>query len=230
MFTLRQEVLIIKNSENEGPGSIEEYLTSRSIKFQLVDAGHGQAIPPVARFAALIILGGTMGVYEMDRYPHLKRVASVINDAIELGIPVLGICLGAQLIANVLGNKVYKGPKKEIGWRKISPTPFAHEDKVFSSILEPFGDTVVFQYHNDTFDLPHGAVRLASSRMYQNQAFRYGSNCYALQFHLEVTPSMIHHWCSDMASYGRIERQTKIWYSRYRIKAFRFYERFFSLG
>jgi GMP synthase-like glutamine amidotransferase len=108
---------------------------------------------------------------------------------------VLGVCLGAQMLAHVLGARVYPGGNKEIGWYEVGITDEGMKDPLLSG-LSVDGKTVaqVFQWHGDTFDLPRGAVRLASSELFPNQAFRYGKAVYALQFHIEVTPKIVRDW------------------------------------
>jgi GMP synthase (glutamine-hydrolysing) len=139
----------------------------------------------------VFILGGAMGVYEADQYPHLHDEIKFIQERIALGKPTIGICLGAQIIAYAMGAKVYKGHKKELGWKTIQITeagllsPLRH----FSHDQGP-----VMQWHGDTFELPQGALRLASSADYENQAFSFGGHVLALQFHPEVTELKLERW------------------------------------
>ena len=145
--------------------------------------------------------------------------------------PVLGMCLGAQLIGHALKADVYAGGSEEVGWDRVEITPEGMEDPVFSAIsvnTEPFAE--VFQWHGDTFDLPKKAVRLASSGVYKNQAFRYKENVYALQFHIEVRPEMIREWFADKKGKD-IEMmfgQTDDIYPEYQKRAMKFYEGFFA--
>jgi GMP synthase (glutamine-hydrolysing) len=132
-----------------------------------------------------------MGVYEEEQFPFLRWEKRIIRAAIDEAVPLLGVCLGAQLIAATLGAPVYHGPVKEIGWSPISITPHGQVDSLLGYLPE---NATVFQWHGDGFDLPAGAIRLASSVNYKNQAFRLGKSIYALQFHLEVTPRMIERW------------------------------------
>ena len=135
-----------------------------------------------------------MNVYEEDQYPFLRNEDLFIKEAIQRGKQVLGICLGAQLIAKALGAKVYRAPVKEIGWYEISLTEEGVRDHLFSPFPRTFS---AFQWHGDTFDLPNAAKLIATSRPVQNQAFRYGENAYGLQFHLEVTEEMIQEWMNE---------------------------------
>jgi len=139
----------------------------------------------------LVILGGPMGVYDSDKTPHLAVETKLIESAVKKNLPVLGICLGSQLIADALGARVYPSGVKEIGWYDLASTDRAKDDPLLRHLnrIEK-----VFQWHGDTFDLPSGAVHLAASPLCAHQAFRYGGNVYALQFHLEVDETMIDAW------------------------------------
>lgn len=138
----------------------------------------------------LVVLGGPIGVYETDAYPYLETELELIRDRIARNRPVLGICLGCQLIARALGADVYPGGTKEIGW-----APLDVNDDVEGNVLAPVREAGnVLHWHGDTFDLPAGATRLASSAIYPNQAFSYRSNVLALQFHLEVEPDALESW------------------------------------
>jgi len=132
-----------------------------------------------------------MNVYEEDRYPFLKEEDLFIKEAIQRGKSLLGICLGAQLIAKALGAKVFKAPVKEIGWYDVSLTRIGSIDPFFSRLPKTFS---VFQWHGDTFEIPHSAILIATSSLVPHQAFRYGDNAYGLQFHLEVTQDIIREW------------------------------------
>ena len=139
----------------------------------------------------LIILGGPIGVYETDDYPFLTSEISLIEYRLSRDLPTLGICLGSQLMARALGGRVFKGPIKEIGWGTVDLTGEGR-----SSCLQALqgDDAVVLHWHGDTFDLPREATRLASNQNYENQAFAYGRNALALQFHLEADPRQLEEW------------------------------------
>jgi GMP synthase (glutamine-hydrolysing) len=132
-----------------------------------------------------------MNCDQIARYPHLGFEVEAIRAAIDRGLPVLGICLGAQLIARALGAEVRSNGAKEIGWYDVSPTPDGAKDALVGRFA---GTEKIFQWHGDRFDIPRGAVHLASSAVCANQAFRYGDNVYALQFHLEVDEPLIARW------------------------------------
>lgn len=139
----------------------------------------------------LVVLGGPIGVYDTASFPFLSAVVALIEQRLSRDLPVLGICLGAQLMAKALGSRVYAGPVKEIGWGRVELT-----GEGAASCLSPLqeDDAVVLHWHGDTFDLPDGARRLASNRHYQNQAFAHGRNALALQFHLEADPHRLEQW------------------------------------
>ena len=115
-------VLILKNISTEGPGTIENFLKKKDIPYRIVEIGEGEIAPPLDRFNALVVLGGPMGVYEMERYPHLLTGSRIIREAINRDMKLLGICLGSQMIAYCLGAEVYPGPEKEIGWHHVELT------------------------------------------------------------------------------------------------------------
>jgi GMP synthase (glutamine-hydrolysing) len=139
----------------------------------------------------LIVLGGPIGAYETEAYPFLKPELDLIEHRLSRNLPVLGICLGAQLMAKALGSRVYAGPVKEIGWGGVELT-----GEGAASCLGPLQDNgeVVLHWHGDTFDLPEGAQRLVSNQHYQNQAFAHGRNALALQFHIEADPHLLERW------------------------------------
>jgi GMP synthase (glutamine-hydrolysing) len=133
--------------------------------------------------AGLIVMGGPQSVYEQDKFPFLRDEMRLIEDALKHAKPILGVCLGSQLLATALGASVYPVRQKEIGWHRVSLTPSAAVNGIFEG--EPRSLTA-FHWHGDIFDLPRGATLLASSALTANQAFRYGKNAYGLLFHMEV--------------------------------------------
>jgi GMP synthase (glutamine-hydrolysing) len=147
--------------------------------------------PSIRAAELVVILGGPIGVYQTEDYPFLTAEIALIEYRLSRNLPTLGICLGSQLMAKALGGRVYKGPVKEIGWGKIELTK-----EGISSCLGNLQDkdAVVLHWHGDSFDLPSGAVRLASNENYENQAFAYGGNALALQFHLESDPRQLEEW------------------------------------
>ena len=151
------------------------------------------ARPEPEHFDALIVLGGPMNVEEAGKRVHLQTEIAAIGTALAHNQPVLGICLGAQLLAHALGARVYRSPVSEIGWYDLALT----EQGLADPVLSPLGRSAsVFQWHGFTFDIPAGATHLARSSACANQAFRYGRNAYGLQFHLEMDAALIEHWLS----------------------------------
>jgi GMP synthase-like glutamine amidotransferase len=225
-------VLIIKNVETEGPGTMEEFLKKEELPFAIIELGSGEIPLPLEDFDTLVIMGGPMGVYEMDRYPHLRIESRLIREAINRKMKILGVCLGAQMIAYCLGSEVYRGPQEEIGWHSIELTGDSLKDPLMRKLaMHPrVGDFwrkfKVFHWHGDTFDLPLGAVLLARSELYKNQAFRYGDNVYGFQFHLEITKDMLLEWFEDRPEIQFIMKDTEKFYDEYVGRAMNFYKVF----
>ena len=181
-----KKVAVLKNVCFEGPGSFKEILEGMGYKVLEFSCFKGN-FPEPKDFCAVLIMGGPMGVYEAKDYPFLEEEISLIRMFYEQDKKILGVCLGAQLIAKAFGGEVYKGEwGKEIGWFYIYP-----QDKLEYLFYDKF---LAFHWHGDTFDLPEGAVRMASSVKYKNQAFRIGTQVVGLQFHLEVTKEDIEKW------------------------------------
>ncbi len=223
------KVLIIKNTESEGPGTIEDHLRSAGIPWHVTDFNRGEQAPEIDGFSHLVVMGGPMAVYEMNIHPFLRREAALIERAVKSGKHVLGVCLGSQMIAHVLGAKVYPGVQKEIGWYEVAITGDGMKDPLIAGLaLDGKKSALVFQWHGDTFDLPRGTVRLASSDLYPNQAFRFSDRVYALQFHIEVTPAILGEWFKDSPDAKRIAAETEHVFSAYHERAKNFYRKFFS--
>ncbi|ADG81779.1 type 1 glutamine amidotransferase [Thermincola potens] len=147
-----------------------------------------ETLPALDRFDWLIVMGGPMNIYEEVEYPWLIKEKEFIRNAINAGKFVMGICLGAQLIADVLGGKVVRNEYKEIGWFPVRKIPEASNSGLFDGLSDEF---VAFHWHGDTFTIPPGAVRLAESAACQNQAFEYKGRVLGLQFHLETSKASI---------------------------------------
>lgn len=185
-------VLAFRHVAMEHLGRISDALEEAGLRFQYVDLpGDPSVHISWSGVAGLIFLGGPMSVNEDLAY--LRRELGLIDEALAAGKPMLGICLGAQLIAKALGARVYANPVKEIGWAPIHLTEAGRRDPLLGRLRDP---EVVLHWHGETFDLPSGATWLAYSEACRHQAFRYGSNIYGLQFHLEATPEMIAAWCA----------------------------------
>jgi GMP synthase (glutamine-hydrolysing) len=147
--------------------------------------------PAIEAADLLIVLGGPIGVYECGAYPFLTQEIALLERRLGQDRPTLGICLGSQLMAAALGARVFAGPAKEIGWGRVALT-----DAGKASCLKPLNEdgASVLHWHGDTFDLPRAATRLASTALYENQAFAFGRNALALQFHVEVEPRALERW------------------------------------
>jgi GMP synthase-like glutamine amidotransferase len=226
-------VLIIKNIITEGPGTIEDFLKKEDFSFKVVELSSGEVPPSLEDFNSLVIMGGPMGVYEIGQYPHLRIESRIIREAINRDMKVIGICLGAQMIAYCLGSDVYKGPKEEIGWQHIELSgdgirdPFMKKLAIHPSVGDFWRKFKVFHWHGDTFEIPIGAVLLASSELYKNQAFRYKNNVYGFQFHIEVTKKMIKEWFENRPEADSIVKETDGIYEEYSGRAMNFYKAFF---
>ncbi|MCS7173657.1 MAG: gamma-glutamyl-gamma-aminobutyrate hydrolase family protein [Armatimonadetes bacterium] len=183
------EVLVVQHAEVEAPGLLGEVLRARGHGLRVLHPYRGDPIPkPPLMAAGLVLLGGPMGVYEQDRYPFLRAELQLLEDAVSQGKPVLGVCLGSQLLAAALGAQVRPGPGLELGWHPVRLEAAAAEDPLFAGLPRSFW---AFHWHGDVFDLPDGAIWLARSERTLYQAFRYGEGAYGLLFHLEVTEAMV---------------------------------------
>ena len=168
----------------EGLGAIEGWLTARGHTLTCTRFWAGDAAPATTDgFDWLVVMGGPMNIYQYRDYPWLKAEKRVIRDAVTAGKRVLGVCLGAQLIADALGGKVYQNAHREIGWFPVTAVPEGKD----SPLAFP-AETPVFHWHGDTFSLPPGGVWLARSEACEHQAFAVGARVLGLQFHLEMTP------------------------------------------
>ena len=180
-------IAYIQHVPFEGLGNIADWAREEAHVTHAIRLFAGDSLPNTDEIDLLIVLGGPMNVDEEENFPFLREEKRFIERIIEQKKPVLGICLGAQLIAQVLGAKVYKGEQKEIGWFPVNK--FDQSESPFAKILPATFTT--FHWHGDTFDLPRGAVHLGSSAVYENQAFAFGDKVLGLQFHLEATLDMV---------------------------------------
>ncbi len=187
-----RKLLVFQHSAREPLGILDPLLRQSGFRVRYVNfARHPRERPDISRYNGLVVLGGQMNVDQVDQYPHLATEIDCIREAVRLEMPTMGICLGAQLLAAALGANVRPNPVHEIGWYRIAPTAQAAADPLGRHFD---GSHHVFQWHAYTFDLPHGAVHLASTPTCHHQAFRYGELAYGLQFHLEADEHLIQSW------------------------------------
>lgn len=192
------DVLLVQNTRREGSGRLGELLQKDGFSTMSVHARHEKI--PKGSYSMVVILGAPESAN--DDLAYLRSEQRLIRESVTGGVPVLGICLGSQLIARAFGAPVYRGPEKEIGfYADLQSEP---DSALFAGFDRPF---TVFHWHADTFDLPNGAVRLARSAQYGNQAFRIGS-AVGLQFHLEVDEAMVNLWLD--ATWKKLERMPGI--------------------
>ena len=182
-------LLAVQHTPVETLGTLGGALHAASIPVEYVRTKEGEPVPETAEgFGSLVVLGGPMGVYETEQYPHLKEEIRLIQDALEREIPVLGVCLGSQLLARALGTEVGPTGAKELGWGEIKTSNEAFYEPLFDALGESF---TAFHWHGDAFELPEGAILLASSGQTPVQAFRFGEKAYGLLFHLEVDERLV---------------------------------------
>lgn len=192
-------IAVVRHVPFEGAGRIGPALDRAGLPYKYFDLFAGDTPPDPAASLALIVMGGPQSVNDDREY--LREERRLIEATLRAGQPILGICLGAQLIAKALGARVYRNPVKEIGWFPLHFTEAAAGDPLLAGLPNPL---TVLQWHGETFDLPAGATHLASSERCRNQSFRFGSQVYGFQFHLETTPDMIADWCQQDANCGDV--------------------------
>jgi GMP synthase-like glutamine amidotransferase len=194
----RPRLLVLQHISCEPPGSYEDELLARGGEVFRVEVDEGQRLPDWREFDGIIAMGGPMGAYEDDRLPWLVDERELIAEAVRAGTPFWGVCLGAQLLAASLGANVTTGLEPEVGVLEVQLTEEGRDDPVFGLAPDTFR---ALQWHSDTFELPDGAVRLARSVAYPNQAFRVG-RAYAVQFHIEVGEELATEW-AEVPAYAQ---------------------------
>jgi GMP synthase (glutamine-hydrolysing) len=182
-------LIVLRHVSYEGPGLIEDMLEGRGLPFKVVDIFREGVPLGSAGFSGVVSMGGPMSVN--DGADEIEREKNLLLEAMERDIPILGVCLGAQVIASAMGARVYKGDQPEVGWGEVTLTQNGLSDPLLAGVDRVFP---VLHWHAETFDLPDGAVNLACSDKFENQAFRAGRKTYGLQFHMEVDEEMVREW------------------------------------
>ncbi len=177
------KIHVFQHVSFEGPGYIAHWAEKNGYGISITPVYRGERIPDIDNIDALIVMGGPMNIYAENEHPWLKSEKVFIKRAISSGKIILGFCLGAQLIANALGQKVYSGPHKEIGWW---PVRICREPNLPPAIDDFPDEFTTFHWHAETFDIPGGAIRFAESEAFPNQGFVYGNHVWAFQFHPEM--------------------------------------------
>jgi GMP synthase (glutamine-hydrolysing) len=190
--------LVLQHIACEPPGVYEDVLRERGATIERVELDEGAPLPDWRDFDAIVAMGGPMSVNDEEELPWLRPEKELIANAVRAGVPFFGACLGVQLLAVSLGGEVAPGPVPEVGLLPVFLTEAAAHDPVFAKLPR---ELLTLQWHGDTFSLPPGAVLLASSPAYPNQAFRWGRRAYGVQFHLEVSREMAAEW-ADVPSYA----------------------------
>jgi len=194
--------LVLQHIVCEPPGVFEDVLGERGVGLHRVELDEGEPLPDWRAFDAIVAMGGPMSATDDDTVPWLRDEKRLIGEAVRAGTPFWGVCLGVQLLAASLGARVYPGTEPEVGLLPVELTDEARADPVFAGAP---AELVTLQWHGDTFDLPEGAVRLARSAAYENQAFRV-DRAYGVQFHLEVSPEMAREWAEVPEYVASLER------------------------
>lgn len=184
-------ILIMMHIASEGPGTLGDFLAVNGSKLHTVRLYEGERLPSSPDgYAAIVSMGGPMNVYEEDRYPFLREETEFLTQALQRSIPMLGVCLGAQMIAKAAGAKVTRSPNEEIGWGKVTLTDAAADDPLLRGLPSQLD---VLQWHGDMFEVPEGGFLTATGTECPHQAFTHG-NAFGLQFHVEVTREMLVDW------------------------------------
>ena len=187
-------LLCIRHQPSVPLGIIGDALETTGTPWRYVDPWRGEAIPDVEDLSGLVVLGGEMNVDEVEEYPWLADTRALLRSAVDAEVPVLGVCLGAQLLTRAMDAPVGAGTGREIGFRKVEVVSSGPDDPLLSAFAP---SALVFQFHADACALPDGAQLLATNDDSYVQAFRIGERAYGVQFHFEVTTEVISTWCDE---------------------------------
>jgi len=220
------KTLVIMHVASEGPGTLGTFLESVSIDIVTARLYAGDRLPDDPRvYDAVISMGGPMNVYDEDAYPFLRDETLFLQKAISSEVPVMGICLGAQMIAKAAGARVIRSPQKEVGWRKVVLTAEGRRDSLFQRLPAVLD---VLQWHEDMFEVPEGGELLATSEACPHQAFRYRS-AVGLQFHVEVTEEILSDWFEGSAQHDKVITGFRLIGNELAGHSLRMYRNFLSL-
>lgn len=204
-------ILFVQHVKNEGPGNFMQVLHGHNVPFQILEPSSSVSFIRPSDLRGVIILGGPMNVDQESDYPFLAGEKAFIRELIRKEIPLLGVCLGAQLIAQAAGGRVFKASEREIGWYEVHLSKEGEQDFLFRGLPKSFQ---VFQWHEDTFSIPSQGKRLVTAAGCANQGFKVGKRCYGIQFHQEADATMINGWLQSMmknlpaSRFGKIREET----------------------
>jgi GMP synthase (glutamine-hydrolysing) len=198
-FMNGKKVLFIQHGEPDKAGLLGDVLAGAGVTVDVLRADLGQPVPlALDGYSGLALGGGGQGVYEKDKYPYLQQEIDLVKSAASAGAPVIGLCLGGQLMAAALGGEVRPAPRKEIGFFEVTLEEISAYDPLWRGLPRSFPAT---HWHGDVFEIPPGGMRLGSSALTPNQLFRYGHALYGFQFHLEMTPDLLDELVEDSREY-----------------------------
>ncbi len=202
---MSQKILVLQHVAHEGLGTLADEMKTACFEWDTLLVSDQAVFPMPSKleeYGALIVLGGPMSVTDEKKYSWMQKEILILQEALRQKKPILGICLGAQLLARAAGKggRVYQGDKKEIGWHPIRLDDWYYKRNPLFFQIEPDQPHTVFHWHGDTFDIPTEGYRLAWNETYPNQAFCFNGNAVGIQFHVEMTEEMIRDWLKDNES------------------------------